>query len=51
MILGNISIVAASFVANRPYILRESNQDYIERELQWYLSESLNVKDIPRNYS
>lgn len=44
---GNISIVAASFVANKPYIIREPNQDYIERELQWYLSESLNVYDIP----
>ena len=31
---GNISIIAASFVANKPYIIREPNQDYIEREIQ-----------------
>lgn len=44
---GNISIIAASFIADKPYIIREPNQDYIQRELQWYLSESLNVNDIP----
>lgn len=46
---GNVSIIAASFVATEPYIIREPNTDYIERELQWYLSESLNVHDIPGN--
>lgn len=46
---GNISIIAASFVATEPYIIREPNTDYIERELKWYLSESLNVHDIPGN--
>lgn len=45
--LGNVSIISASFIANKPYIIREPNQDYIERELKWYLSESLNVNDIP----
>ena len=44
---GNISIIAASFIADKPFIIREPNQDYIERELEWYLSESLNVNDIP----
>lgn len=44
---GNISIISASFVADKPYLIREPNQDYIERELKWYLSESLNVNDIP----
>lgn len=44
---GNISIVSASFVANKPFILREPNEDYVRRELEWYLSESLNVIDIP----
>lgn len=44
---GNISIVAASFIADKPYIIREPNQEYVERELAWYLSESLNVHDIP----
>lgn len=44
---GNISIISASFVADKPWIIREPNQDYIKRELEWYLSESLNVYDIP----
>lgn len=44
---GNVSIISASFVANEPYIIREPNKDYIERELKWYLSQSLNVHDIP----
>lgn len=44
---GNISIIAASFIADKPFIIREPNQDYIKRELEWYLSESLNVNDIP----
>ena len=44
---GNVSIIAASFVADEPYIIRPANEDYVERELAWYLSESLNVHDIP----
>lgn len=44
---GNVSIISASFVADKPFIIREPNEDYIERELEWYLSESLNVNDIP----
>lgn len=43
---GNISIISASFVANKPYLIREPNYDYVQREIQWYLSESLNVNDI-----
>ena len=43
---GNISIVSASFIADKPYLIREPNYDYIEREINWYLSESLNVNDI-----
>lgn len=44
---GNLSIIAASFIADKPYIIREPNEDYVQRELKWYLSESLNVHDIP----
>ena len=44
---GNVSIIAASFVADEPFIIREPNYKYVEREIQWYLSESLNVHDIP----
>lgn len=44
---GNIAILSACFIADAPYIIREPNEKYIERELAWYLSESLNVNDIP----
>lgn len=33
--------------AERGWIVRPSNTDYAEREVQWYLSQSLNVNDIP----
>ena len=46
---GNVSIINASFIADKSYIIRKPNEDYIKRELKWYLSESLNVNDIPGN--
>lgn len=42
-----IEIVGASFLANEEAILGEVNWDYVEREIRWYESESLNVNDIP----
>lgn len=42
-----LEIVHASFVADEPAIFGTVNQGYVERELRWYLSESLNVNDIP----
>ncbi len=42
-----IEIVNASFTANEPIIFGNENTDYIERELAWYKSQSLNVNDIP----
>lgn len=42
-----IEIVGESFEADEDYIVREPNQEYIDRELQWYMSESLYVDDIP----
>lgn len=44
---GNVSIIAAAFVADKGYILRKPNKDYIKREFEWYMSQSLNVNDIP----
>lgn len=44
---GNVAIISASFVADEAYIIRPPNVEYVERELKWYLSESLNVNDIP----
>ena len=42
-----IEIINASFEADEPYIIREPNEDYIKREIEWYESKSLNVNDIP----
>lgn len=42
-----IEILGATFKADEPYIIREPNEDYIQRELAWYQSQSLNVNDIP----
>lgn len=42
-----LEIVGASFVANEELIFGAINEDYIQRELEWYLSQSLYVNDIP----
>tara|TARA_R100000234_G_scaffold116781_1_gene94265 strand:+ start:129 stop:848 length:720 start_codon:yes stop_codon:yes gene_type:complete len=42
-----LEVINAAFIADKDYIFREPNQDYIERELEWYKSKSLNVDDIP----
>lgn len=42
-----IEIMNASFLADSPAIFGTVNQDYVERELAWYKSMSLNVYDIP----
>lgn len=41
-----IELISESFIANNP-IFREPNRDYINREIEWYKSQSLYVKDIP----
>jgi len=40
-------IVGACFMADEDHIFGEPNRDYIQRELDWYNSCSLNVNDIP----
>lgn len=42
-----VEIMNASFIANQPLIFGAVNEEYVQRELDWYLSESLNVNDIP----
>lgn len=42
-----VEIVGESFVADEDWIIRKPNYEYIERELNWYKSQSLYVKDIP----
>lgn len=42
-----VEIMGASFWANSPMIFGFVNEDYVQRELEWYKSQSLNVNDIP----
>ena len=42
-----VEIMGASFWANSPLIFGLVNDEYVEREIAWYESQSLNVNDIP----
>lgn len=42
-----LEIPAASFLCTEPAIFGVPNEDYIEREIEWYNSLSRNVNDIP----
>ena len=42
-----IEIQNANFIVDKPWIIREPNYEYFNRELDWYKSQSLNVNDIP----
>lgn len=42
-----IEIIGESFIADEDWIIRKPNYKYIERELEWYKSQSLYVEDIP----
>lgn len=42
-----LELIGATFIADKPAIFGAPNQDYIQRELEWYKSQSLNVGDIP----
>lgn len=42
-----IEILGATFIADEDYIVRPPSYEYIERELKWYESMSLFVRDIP----
>jgi thymidylate synthase len=42
-----IEMIGATFEADEPAIIGTPNEDYIQRELDWYKSMSLYVKDIP----
>ena len=41
-----IEWIGASFLADEPSIFGEPNQDYIDRELNWYRSQVANVNAI-----
>ena len=42
-----IEMIGATFEADEPTIFGEVNDEYVERELEWYESMSLYVDDIP----
>ena len=42
-----IELQNVQFEVDKPWIVREPNYDYFNREFEWYKSESLNVNDIP----
>lgn len=42
-----LEIQGASFLADEPAIFGTVNEDYAQREIEWYLSQSRNVNDIP----
>ena len=44
---GMLELVNARFIADEPAIFGTPNEDWHRRELEWYLSESLSVHDIP----
>ena len=41
-----IELIGASFLADEPAIFGEPNKEYIEKEIGWYESMSLNINDI-----
>ena len=41
-----IELIGESFVADEPLVFGKVNDDYVRRELNWYLSESRDVNDI-----
>lgn len=43
-----LEIVGESYIVDEDVIFGTLNKDYAQKELQWYLSESLNVYDIPK---
>lgn len=42
-----VEIIGENFIADDNKIFKEVDKDYVKRELEWYLSQSLNVYDIP----
>ena len=42
-----VELIGASFIADEPSFFGTINHDWNQRELEWYKSQSLYVKDIP----
>lgn len=43
---GNKVLYAASWLADRPSMIGERNEDWVRRELNWFVSASNNLKDM-----
>lgn len=43
---GTIEIIGASFIANEEVIFGSTSMDYVQKEIEWYKSQSLNVYDM-----
>tara|TARA_R110000803_G_scaffold160496_1_gene224416 strand:- start:889 stop:1566 length:678 start_codon:yes stop_codon:yes gene_type:complete len=43
-----VEIINCNFEADKPFLLRPKNEDYIRREIEWYMSQSLNVNDMEK---
>ena len=43
-----LEIVGESYLANEEVLFGTLNKEYAQKELDWYLSESLNVYDMPK---
>jgi len=41
-----VDLICVQFIADDDHIFGRPNPDYIKKELEWYLSQSLNVNDI-----
>ena len=46
-VAGTLELLGTSFVVDDDTIFGAVDQDYVERELEWYLNQSLYVDDIP----
>ncbi len=42
-----VEIMNANFLADKDHMFRPKDEGYIKREIEWYMSQSLNVNDIP----
>lgn len=42
-----IELTNVSFMVERGWLLREPDMDYVDREINWYEQQSLNIYDIP----
>ena len=43
---GTLEVIGASFIANKRSIFGTVSEDYLKKELSWYMSESLSVFDL-----